>query len=560
MIYSPMKLVKGCAALLLFASAAFGYNYPIGIPAAWIEPDIARPTPPSPWTTEVPGYYYVNESAAGSTDTGRTYGTPTTPRKTIPNPVPAGSYVEVAGQYTRVSGGVTTITGAGTTAAWVANTSGPAWVVGASATNRATFTNILLLQGSGLCLEFCDNLVGNKRWQISSTTTGVSSANYMLVRNCELNGAGVTNGEAFPINGNSASITRDVVIYNNIIHGFGPPLVETPPVDRDYVGVFAHNYTERIWVLDNHIYEMAGSGIAVSTQTAGPPTNSHIFVGRNHVHHTWAVGINTKTANHVVFSENHVHHTIYTPWSDAKGIGGQYSVINWWILYNHVHDCDYGIRMGSTGTEDERLYIIGNVIHDIRAAPGATYGGGAFAPAAIALWGSDHRFVLNNTIHRADRGIVLPSGRVPPDGIVIENNIISDITNNHLFIENNFAGAVVRKNVFHQPSGSASLRYGSTSRTVAQFEAAALGSGNLISDPQFRNVATADYSLLPASPARRVGLLPGQLTENLYTTYQTQFTRVILPLSFTLTTGPKQSVWDLGGVQSGPAPSNLTVE
>jgi hypothetical protein len=558
MLNSATKVITSCIALLVFATAAFGYDYPIGIPPAWIEPDVARPTPPSPWNAEIPGYYYVNETAG--IDTNRVYGTPSAPRKTIPNPVPAGSYVEVAGQYTKVSGGVTTITAAGTTGPWVANVSGPAWIVGASATSRATFTNILLLQGAGLCLEYCDNLVGNKRWQISSTTTGLSSGNYMLVRNCELNGAGVTNGEAFPINGNSASITRDIVVYNNVIHGFGPPLVETPPVDRDYVGVFAHNFSERIWVLDNHIYEMAGSGVAVSTQTAGPPTNSHIFVGRNHVHHTWAVGINTKTANHVVFSENHVHHTIYTPWSDAKGIGGQYSVINWWILYNHVHDCDYGIRMGSTGTEDERIYVIGNVIHDIRAAPAATYGGGAFAPAAIALWGSDHRFVLNNTIHRADRGIVMPSGRLPPDGIVIENNIVSDITNDHLFIENNFAGAVVRKNVFYQPNGNAILRYGSTARTVATFESAALGVGNQISDPVFRDVAAANYGLQSNSPARRVGLLPAELTENLYSTYLSQFSSIILPPSFSITTGPKQSAWDIGAVQSGPAPSNLTVE
>jgi hypothetical protein len=42
-------------------------------------------------------FYYINYQTG--TDTERIYGTPVAPRKTIPNPISADSYVEVAGDF-----------------------------------------------------------------------------------------------------------------------------------------------------------------------------------------------------------------------------------------------------------------------------------------------------------------------------------------------------------------------------------------------------------------------------------------------------------------------------
>lgn len=80
----------------------FAYDLPMGIPDP--EPywegtqsplDDPPPARPSPWSSEVPGYYYVNNETG--TDSARPYGTPSAPRATIPTTLGAGSYVEVHG-------------------------------------------------------------------------------------------------------------------------------------------------------------------------------------------------------------------------------------------------------------------------------------------------------------------------------------------------------------------------------------------------------------------------------------------------------------------------------
>lgn len=74
------------------------YTYPIGVPTAWIAPDAVSPGRPVDWSSEVPGYYFIDYSAG--TNTGRTYGTPTAPRKTIPSTFGPGTYYEVKGLTT----------------------------------------------------------------------------------------------------------------------------------------------------------------------------------------------------------------------------------------------------------------------------------------------------------------------------------------------------------------------------------------------------------------------------------------------------------------------------
>ena len=84
-----------------------GTGMPIGIPIPFtgtVSWDDATPTRPSTWTSDSAGYYYIN--AQTGTDTARTYGNPTAPRRTIPSPVPAGSYIEVEDDFDILNGGV----------------------------------------------------------------------------------------------------------------------------------------------------------------------------------------------------------------------------------------------------------------------------------------------------------------------------------------------------------------------------------------------------------------------------------------------------------------------
>ena len=83
-------------ALLLTPNILWAFDYPAGIPDAWISPDIDAPVPPSTWTSEITNKYYIDISASNCS-TKVTYGSPSEPRCRFPNSLPAGSYVEVHG-------------------------------------------------------------------------------------------------------------------------------------------------------------------------------------------------------------------------------------------------------------------------------------------------------------------------------------------------------------------------------------------------------------------------------------------------------------------------------
>src|SRR5262245_24779333 len=122
---------------VLFLATAAGYlaspvhaqwTPPIGIPAPGFGITQTAPPAPSPWTTQVPGFYYV-EQRAGATNINNPYGTPAKPRISIPNPVPAGSVVELHGFYDVAQSSPNTLVMQGTAA-------NPVFIRGASTSSR----------------------------------------------------------------------------------------------------------------------------------------------------------------------------------------------------------------------------------------------------------------------------------------------------------------------------------------------------------------------------------------------------------------------------------------
>lgn len=503
-----MNILKHFLVSVVLASAAFAYNYPIGIPTAWMEPDAPRPARPNPWTAEIPGYYYIDE--ATGTDTGRTYGSPAAPRRSIPVPLPAGSYTEVVGTYSQTVGGVVLIRGAGTSGPWVANTSGPAWIVGRDAANRPFFNRTLLFEGAYLCVEY---LTGNQDWNVNHPDpAAMRTASNMLIRYCELDGQHTTNFTALSLNGTDFSTSQDIIVYNNTVHGYGPLAVD---VDRDYIGIF-NVRSERIWILDNHVYEMAGVGIGHSAKTGTPAQVRYIYVGRNHVHHCWAAGIAFKTCEHVVISQNHVHDTVDVPWSNGWGIGGQYAALDVWIMYNEIYNCDNGIRVASTNLDFESVYIFGNLIYNIQ--PSTTpYQPSAFGQAAIGLWGADHRYVVGNTIHNAIRGIAMPHATTNIHGSIIEFNIFSNIALDDFYIENPSATTRIRNNVFYRGGANARINLGGTTYTLATLPA--VHAGNVGVNPMFVDPASRNYRVQAEIPL----LTSSSMTQNIFADFGTVF-------------------------------------
>src|SRR5471032_1854660 len=93
-------LVASCAVFLgPTVNAQAQWTPPIGIPAPSFGVNDVAPASPSPWTTAVPGFYYVNATGTGATDSNNPYGTPAKPRVTIPTVLPAGAVVELHGTY-----------------------------------------------------------------------------------------------------------------------------------------------------------------------------------------------------------------------------------------------------------------------------------------------------------------------------------------------------------------------------------------------------------------------------------------------------------------------------
>jgi len=155
-------------------------SMPIGIPDPGFGIDDEMPSRPSNWNNEVAGYYFVNNSTGSNS--GNTYGTPSSPRYSIPRPIPAGSYIEIEGNYSNNSS--ISVQSKGTAGTWSANNSGAVWITGAkTGKSHAFLQKKLALTGSHL---FVDGLTLHSGARITIGSEG--SADHIVVRNTDVKG------------------------------------------------------------------------------------------------------------------------------------------------------------------------------------------------------------------------------------------------------------------------------------------------------------------------------------------------------------------------------------
>jgi Right handed beta helix region len=548
-----LLLVWGGFAVRLEAA----YKYPIGIPKAWIDPDVERPARPDPWVAEVPGYYFVDNE--NGVDSGRTYGYPGTPRKTIPATIPAGSYVEITGTYLPGASNttITYINGAGNSGPWVAGVSGPAWVVGLNAEDRASFATRLIFQGSYLCVEYIDNVAGYGKIQFATDNASAGyAANHMLVRNCEFDGGRVQQSGGVGFAANKERGANNIIFHSNHVHHFGlwntPAEAEADGVhDPDAAGMRVGNYAHDIWILNNTVHDCSGSGIGCASLTSGPAPTYNIYAGKNHVYNTWAAGMAVKTARNVVYSENIIHDIIWTSWSGAKCIGAQYAIESLWILYNHCYNGELGVKVGSTTTTQwEKIYVIGNLIHDIYDDPenpnpstGSAYSG------AITIWGGDERVVVGNTISNCINGIAFPVASADdPLTCVIENNIVANAKFNHISVELRPENSHIYNNLLFQSGSQAKVRLGNHYFTTDSANALTYVSGLIEANPLFGDTSIKDFSITSASPAKNAALSPQNLQMNVYAAFLNEF-GVPLNVDKSGIIRPQGSNWDIGAYE-----------
>lgn len=411
---------------------------PVAIPHTTIDFMQSAPTRPSTWDEGTPGYYYIN--SASGTDSNNSYGSESTPRKTLPKPIPAGSYVEIAGEYSYTSGGVIKIYAQGTSDDWKAGVSGPVWITSAQTSPAYLINSKAIAWGKNLFLTDI-NVKDGSRVQIGSSSDGYPAEN-IVIRNSEIVGTeSMGNSSLLSVAGTEDDNAKNIILYNNVIRDAGNIDVAT---DVDAGLVIINGYSSYVWVLDNHGYNASGSALQIN---AKPPKEAchHIFAGNNHFHHARQSGLWIKYATDVVFSSNYVHHIKSTTWSPSKGIGGQYEPNGLWIINNLIHDVEYGVRLASTTNIDDsesdsdlEVYVLGNIIFNTQPQQKADNPGdenlasigtdSAWESAAIHLHGGQERYIVNNLLFNNSNGI---NHSRSADITVVKNNIIIDTDNGH---------------------------------------------------------------------------------------------------------------------------------
>ena len=390
----------------------YAYTMPVGIPDSSIDFTQDAPQRPDDWSEEIPGYYYI-DAQNGSTSV--TYGSETTPRKSLPtNPVPAGSYIEIAGEFSISSYKILEVNG--TDDIWVANTSGPVWITQSEVTPGVITGGRLILTGENVFITNLNFKEGGKP-QVGSPTEGYDIKN-IVIRDSDIAGSNLA--------GTGLAINRatNAIIYNNTIHDFGDIYTT---IDEDAHVINIGTYNNNIWVLSNKQHTASGAGLQVLGDSE---TTSNIFVGDNEVYNVRQSGIWLKGGKNVVFSSNYVHDIIDTAWSVSKGMGAQYVPDGLWMINNHIEGAEYGIRIASTSATDfaQNIYIIGNVIHNISEKSEVGYVGSSnnWQTTGIHIVGGTEIWIYNNLIFDAPNGVISSSQLA---SLHIKNNIIFDLTN-----------------------------------------------------------------------------------------------------------------------------------
>jgi hypothetical protein len=488
------------------------------------------PPAPSPWTAEVAGFYYVDDTAPSASDS-RTYGHPSAPRATIPLSLPAGSVVEVHGTYSHSHASPRGILANGTEAA-------PVFIRGASADAAPVLTRPILIRGSYFILE-------NLAWRLEDEMSAlriVSPTDHAALRHSDVRGNLGGGSIMVASSASLGGVVSDVVVWKNEIHDVGDVQADR---DQDRHGIAVGSRTSNVWVVDNVVRDSSGAGVAVNAgNKESQPTLHHVYISRNHIYRTRQAGVGIKQATDVIVSQNLVHDVIHTSWSPSKGLGFQYAPERVWFLYNEVYNCSNGIYAGSDsgmGTGKDS-YIIGNVIHGIHHAA-SNKPNSAWSNAAIMLAGGVNRWVVGNTIYDVDGGIFSPGG---VGHMRIVDNIVSGSPGAHVFLEHGSLSrsSSMQNNLLDEP---VRIRWGGTRvldlRGFEQTRGTEC-SGCLAADPLFVDPVSANFDLSAGSPAIDRGVL-----EEVYAVFETLY-GIDIRIDKAGRPRPQGAGWDIGAYEA----------
>jgi len=475
----------------------------IGVPDPAFCLNNTAPALPASWPgAEASGYYYIDNTHPDATDTSNTYGYPNRPRVSIPVTYAAGSYVEIhGGPYD--SSATLTLAVSGTS-------TNPVWFRGSSPTTRPTLRRTVAVQGTYAIVEHLYFDVTARTLRVNSN--GSATTDHICIRNLEFAGPGlsVANNAVISISGTASFPTTNVIIYNNIIHGFGD---WQGAVENDYHGILPASYANNVWVLNNLVYNMGGDSIQVGQANYSVAERpNYIYIGGNVFHHDRENAVDIKSASDVIVSQNTMYGYAAVSSSSGEVVAIHDDPSYVWVMFNDVSDGQIGlITTGSTDT-----WFIGNVIRNINHSSGTWDGTSLYAlGAAIHFRGASTGGALHNTLYNYDIGIQIPPGGT---GYVVRNNIFAgraEATGMDVRVDS--SNTIFDNNLLYGQGGA--VRIGWSSASAVDLAAFKTNTGKCVScpataDPLFLNVGAGNFRIPSNSPAANTGA-----TDSAFTTF-----------------------------------------
>ncbi len=545
--------------LTLSAKASKDWKPPIGIP----EPSwgalgnpikLEAPTPPANWTSDVAGFYYVEQG-------GKNYGNgyPGNPRNAVPGTIPAGAVVFINGNYT---GDLTGVYAPGTEAS-------PAWICGYDPDKRPT------LSRSKFTLNSCSYLfIDNINWDWAGTGNGKvefgPSNNHIIFRNCVMSGVGSESGTSGADSENGGNVAfyspssfgplEHIIFYKCLNTKSGNWLYASG--DPDGHGLGLAGFVQDVWIVDCEFSYSSGCAIQFGTGTNGGEADAtvcrRLYVGRCTAHHIAQTAFWAKRADTVIFSQCTAH-TIRrdAPSSpNSGGFGSQYGTRNMWLIGCEVYNCQTAVGLGSNslgaGANATPLYIVGCLFHKIHDLNGGVtnWRSDLYASSGVAIFsmGATGVVAVNNTITDVDAAIMVPNS-IPVTAV---NNIISNINPLGVSIgADSGTGGSINNNILTTPY----VYWGGKKWTSVGTITA--GTGNISTAPQFQGAN--DFRLKAGSPGIDAA---GTSVPEVYATYKA-LTGLNIAVDRNGTPRPQNGKWDMGayeftedgGLDTGSAPS-----
>ena len=484
----------------------------IGIPKPPFGIDEVAPVLPSPWNSDVSGYYYVQSGGANSGN-----GYPGNPRSQIPNPVPAGAVVVISGTYTTKHEEGDAITINGTSAK-------PVFIKGGSSSSHGVFNQKVEFIGSYYIIEYMDGA-----WSNSSGNGKLNfGGDHGVVRHGDFRGD--TDDGIGGVNTDGSYM----VIWDSSIHDSGNL---SATYDQDNHGT-AIGAGDHIWIVHNRYYANSGDGIQLNGNTNSDI--QYVYIGGNISHGNKQTGMWTKNATDVIFSQNTVFGHRESNSSMGDGMGMQYAPEYVWFIFNTIYDNECGIRLASdSGGAGTHHYIIGNLIYNIHKRSPYNIDD-SWETAAIAVWGSTYTEVVNNTIWDVDAGINSPRDK---GTLNIVNNIlgsptISGANTVWYYVEALKNSSTGSNNLFGLNSR---IKIGSSS--TYSYDQVGWPNGLQSGSPGFIDQVGGNYNIAVDSPAKDAGAL-----YQVYSVYQQRY-GIDIAKDIAQRPRPQGAGWDIGAYE-----------